>query len=85
MPIMTPAVTPLHADGTINAQGANNLYEHLLPGGMNGILVLGSIGVFFAVRRVEETADLLSGGPVCQPPRPLDHRPCGHRFSRLLL
>ena len=46
---ITPAVTPLNADGTIDAQGAKNLYDHLIRGGVDGILVLGSIGEFFAL------------------------------------
>ena len=46
---ITPAVTPLNADGTIDAQGAKNLYDHLIRGGVDSILVLGSIGEFFAL------------------------------------
>ena len=45
---ITPAVTPLNADGTIDRQGTENLYEHLIRGGVDGILLLGSIGEFFA-------------------------------------
>lgn len=46
---ITPAVTPLNADGTLDVQGAKALYEHLVTGGVDGILVLGSIGEFFAL------------------------------------
>ncbi len=45
---ITPAVTPLNEDGTIDEQGAGKLYEHLIHGGVDGILLLGSIGEFFA-------------------------------------
>lgn len=45
---ITPAVTPLNADGTIDEKGAGALYEHLIRGGVDGILILGSIGEFFA-------------------------------------
>lgn len=46
---ITPAVTPLNADGTLDVQGAKALYEHLITGGVDGILILGSIGEFFAL------------------------------------
>ncbi len=46
---ITPAVTPLEADGSIDVRGAEGLYEHLIRGGVDGILVLGSIGEFFAL------------------------------------
>lgn len=46
---ITPAVTPLNSDGTLDVEGAKKLYEHLVTGGVNGILILGSIGEFFAL------------------------------------
>lgn len=46
---ITPAVTPLNADGTLDVQGCRDLYDHLIAGGVDGILVLGSIGEFFAL------------------------------------
>lgn len=46
---ITPAITPLHSDGTLDVQGTVNLYEHLIRGGVDGILILGSIGEFFAL------------------------------------
>ena len=46
---ITPAVTPLLEDGTLDVQGCKDLYEHLILGGVDGILVLGSIGEFFAL------------------------------------
>jgi len=46
---ITPAVTPLNSDGTLDVQGCRNLYDHLILGGVDGILVLGSIGEFFAL------------------------------------
>ena len=56
---ITPAVTPLKANGTIDAEGAKNLYEHLIQGGVDGILVLGSIGEFFALS-MEQKKQLIS-------------------------
>ncbi len=46
---ITPAVTPLKEDGTLDVQGAMALYDHLIAGGVDGILILGSIGEFFAL------------------------------------
>ena len=46
---ITPAVTPLNGDGTLDEKGAEALYEHLIRGGVDGILILGSIGEFFAL------------------------------------
>ena len=46
---ITPAITPLNPDGTLDVQGCKNLFDHLISGGVNGILVLGSIGEFFAL------------------------------------
>ena len=45
---ITPAVTPLNADGTIDDEGAKKLYDYLIGAGVDGILILGSIGEFFA-------------------------------------
>lgn len=46
---ITPAVTPLCDDGTLDEKGARALYDHLIRGGVDGILILGSIGEFFAL------------------------------------
>ena len=46
---ITPAITPLHSDGTLDVSGVKALYEHLIAGGVDGILILGSIGEFFAL------------------------------------
>lgn len=56
---ITPAITPLNSDGTIDEQGAKNLYDHLIRGGVDGILVLGSIGEFFALS-MEQKKQLIS-------------------------
>ena len=56
---ITPAVTPLNADGTIDEQGAARLYDHLIRGGVDGILLLGSIGEFFAFT-MEQKKQLIS-------------------------
>ena len=56
---ITPAVTPFLPDGTIDESGAIALYEHLIAGGIDGILVLGSIGEFFAIP-MEQRKKLIS-------------------------
>ena len=56
---ITPAVTPLNADGTIDEKGAEALYETLIRGGVDGILVLGSLGEFFAFS-MEQKKQLIS-------------------------
>ena len=56
---ITPAVTPLCADGNIDEQGAKALYDFLIQGGVDGILVLGSIGEFFAFS-LEQKKQLIS-------------------------
>ena len=56
---ITPAVTPLNADGTLDLPAAERLYDHLISGGIDGILLLGSIGEFFAFT-VEQKKQLIS-------------------------
>ncbi len=56
---ITPAVTPLNADGSVDGQGFEKLVDFLVRGGVDGILVLGSIGEFFAFS-MEQKKDLIS-------------------------
>ena len=46
---ITPAVTPLMEDGSIDKASAGKLYESLIAGGMDGVLLFGSIGEFFGL------------------------------------
>ena len=41
---ITPAVTVFSEDGSINFEEQGKVYEHLIAGGVDGILILGSIG-----------------------------------------
>ena len=50
---LTPAVTPL-TNGKIDFESCKNLYNHLINGGVDGILILGSIGEFFALTMDEK-------------------------------
>ena len=45
---ITPAVTPMLPNGKIDEKSCEALYNHLIEGGVDGILLLGSIGEFFA-------------------------------------
>ncbi|MGM9538532.1 MAG: dihydrodipicolinate synthase family protein [Candidatus Onthomonas sp.] len=45
---ITPAVTVFYPDGSINLDETGKVYEHLIQGQVDGILLLGSIGEFFA-------------------------------------
>lgn len=55
---ITPAVTVMGKDGTIDFEGCGKVYEHLIEGGVDGILLLGSIGEFFALT-MEQKKDLI--------------------------
>ncbi len=56
---ITPAVTPLNEDRTLDMPAAERLYDHLISGGVSGILLLGSIGEFFAFS-MEQKKQLIS-------------------------
>ncbi len=51
---ITPAVTPFTQEGSIDENGAAALYEHLIAGGVDAVLVLGSIGEFFSIPQSEK-------------------------------
>ncbi len=55
---ITPAVTPLCPDGQIDFESCSTLYSHLIRGGVDGILILGSIGEFFALN-MQQKKDLI--------------------------
>ncbi len=46
---ITPAVTAFDKNRKLDTEALENLYEHLIQGGVDGILILGSIGEFFAI------------------------------------
>lgn len=51
---ITPAVTALDKNGHIDVEANKRIYEHLIQGGMDGILIFGSIGEFFALPMEEK-------------------------------
>ncbi len=46
---LTPAVTTFDGQGNLDGEAQKLVYDHLLRGGVSGVLVLGSIGEFFAM------------------------------------
>ena len=46
---ITPAITIFGADGNLDLKSQGSLYENLIKNGIDGILVNGSIGEFFAM------------------------------------
>lgn len=46
---LTPAVTAFDKDGNPDYESLKNLYDYIIKGGVDGILVLGSIGEFFSI------------------------------------
>ena len=44
---LTPAVTVFDNNGNVDEQGCCRLYDHLISGGIDGIVVMGSTGEFF--------------------------------------
>ncbi len=46
---ITPAVTAFDSNGYLDHEAQRSLYDYLILGGVNGILILGSIGEFFAI------------------------------------
>ena len=61
--IYTPAITPLHDDMTINREGVADVLEHLIAEGVDGIILAGTTGEYYA-HSMEERVDLLKFG--CQ-------------------
>ncbi len=53
---ITPAVTILNEDRTPNLAETAKVYEHLIQGGSSGILLMGSIGEFFAFTMEQKKA-----------------------------
>ncbi len=55
---LTPAVTIFDNNGKIDEHGNVRLYEHLIKGGIDGIVVMGSTGEFFNMK-IEEIKRLI--------------------------
>lgn len=46
---ITPAVTAMDENGHVDLEANKNIYDFLIKNGMDGILLLGSIGEFFSI------------------------------------
>lgn len=46
---ITPCITLLEKDGSLDLKAQGRMFDHLIKGGVDGILILGSIGEFFAI------------------------------------
>lgn len=55
---ITPAVTALDKEGHVDIEGNLKFYDYLIEKGMDGILIFGSIGEFFAIS-LEEKRELV--------------------------
>jgi 4-hydroxy-tetrahydrodipicolinate synthase len=51
--VFTPMVTAFDGGGALDLEGNERIIRHLIDGGVSGILVLGSIGEFFALSMEE--------------------------------
>lgn len=58
---ITPSVTIFKADGTVDLEAMERHFDFLIQGGVDGILILGSIGEFFSMP-MEEKKKLI---PLC--------------------
>ncbi|MBM7869691.1 4-hydroxy-tetrahydrodipicolinate synthase [Clostridium pascui] len=55
---LTPVVTAFDKDGNIDHQANKNVYDHLINGGVDGIVVMGSTGEFFTMT-MEQKKELI--------------------------
>ncbi len=55
----TPALTALHRDGALDREGNQRLYDWLLAGGIEGVVLLGSMGECFGLG-TEQKRELIS-------------------------
>lgn len=51
---ITPAVTAIDREGHVDLEANERIYQNLIEKGMDGILILGSIGEFYAIRQEEK-------------------------------
>lgn len=60
---LTPVVTLFHENGKLDIQSNKNVYDHLIKGGIDGIVVMGSTGEFFnmPLAQQKELIDLAVG------------------------
>ena len=57
--IYTPLVTPYHADFSLNEAALAATVDHLIAGGVHGIIVAGTTGEYYA-QSTDERVDLMA-------------------------
>lgn len=63
----TPVVTAFDRKGRLDVQGNRNIWDHLIGGGVSGLVIMGSIGEFFAMtgdekrQMIDEAASWVGG------------------------
>lgn len=56
--IIVPIVTPVNQENQIKTAPLERMVEHVIQGGVNGILAFGSNGEFFAIDKEEQKKGL---------------------------
>ena len=51
----TPSITAFDSTGKIDTKANINIYDHLLSGGIDGIVLMGSTGEFYAMTEEQKT------------------------------
>ena len=57
----TPVVTAFDSTGNLDIQANKNIYDHLIKGGVDGLVIMGSTGEFFTMttEQKKELIDLV--------------------------
>ncbi|MGP0585368.1 dihydrodipicolinate synthase family protein, partial [Paenibacillus timonensis] len=60
---LTPVVTAFDAEGNLDQQANQDIYDHLIRGGVDGLVVMGSTGEFFSMPEAQkkQLIDLVVG------------------------
>lgn len=51
---LTPVVTVFKQDGSVDSEGNKKVYDYLINGGVDGLVVMGSTGEFFAMTLAQQ-------------------------------
>jgi 4-hydroxy-tetrahydrodipicolinate synthase len=51
---LTPVVTAFNAEGNLDHQANKNIYDFLINGGVDGLVIMGSTGEFFAINDAQK-------------------------------
>jgi len=60
------SVTPFAPDGSLDLESLRSLIEHLIAGGIDGLIVLGSTGEFFSLNHEEHRAVVEAAVAACR-------------------